>query len=914
MSDSPSLPPEDALLQHRAFLRGLARTLVMDGSQADDVVQEAYRVALERAPAHAPEPRAWLSGVVKNIASVWRRSEGRRARHERAAPRKRSADSASDHVARLEIQRLVVEAVMQLAEPYRETIVLRFFDELPPREIALRRGVPVNTVRTHLQRGLEQLRVRLDQQHSGDRRTWALALAPLGVPAATKGIAVATGVVVMSNKVKVSILLLLALGIGIGVSVWHGRTGSDTDGSPKRTTAAGRFANGPRPDAAGEESKSPAPDPKTPAAASAPGLRGRVVGPGGPVAGAWIRCEYGTRSEVETTTDATGHFFFPDLSGACTLTISHVHHAPLRKRGKVPTDGRVITLTLVAEQTLDLLVLDPNGQPLADARVFVVAATPRAGKRGGNKAFEKALEAELKQRRVALLAALDLSITASFDNALLRQPPVQTDGSGHARLRGLPDGMVTVVVHHPLYPAVRARGAPGAEAMTVRLKEPARLVVLSTRHNEWCEVLQPTLMGFPVGMGRTDASGRTEISMLPAGRYQIALSKHGTSYLLASNERESGPPSETATVELRAGQTTTLDRRVKIVGAVVEGTVAGVAEGTLIVLTDSNGERDVAQQRVGADLAFRFENVPAGSYSVSAVPDQKKPFSESIEVAPEQERVQVNLVMATGVVSGRLVDGDARPVKHAWVVLEPDRWADSRRAPSLTVFMDRLWSQARTDDDGRFSITQVRGGRYQVYVGSKRRLLTSRLELGDGERRELNLELAPRALHAIRVRFQGPDGAPVRVLAELLGPGAGLGISNALSSDPEPMDTLQLEVSPGRYRLAVSAPGLASWRAYPLEVTRAEEFVVSLVPGLSVVLSCDQAPNQPVAVRDEEGFRVGLGGTPFEIMMAGGDLRTDGEGRVTVNHLAPGTYTVEVAGRKKVKIKVSAEAREFEIR
>jgi protocatechuate 3,4-dioxygenase beta subunit len=77
------------------------------------------------------------------------------------------------------VQRELVQAVLGLPEPYRTTILLRFFDGLPPRAIAKRMGVPVDTVRTRVTRGVAQLRARLDDGRGGDRTAWLAALAPL---------------------------------------------------------------------------------------------------------------------------------------------------------------------------------------------------------------------------------------------------------------------------------------------------------------------------------------------------------------------------------------------------------------------------------------------------------------------------------------------------------------------------------------------------------------------------------------------------------------------------------------------------------------------------------------------------------------------------------------------------------------
>ena len=52
-------------------------------------------------------------------------------------------------------------AVIQLDDPYRETLMLRFYADLSLAEIAAETGRPIGTVKTHLFRGLARLRAAL---------------------------------------------------------------------------------------------------------------------------------------------------------------------------------------------------------------------------------------------------------------------------------------------------------------------------------------------------------------------------------------------------------------------------------------------------------------------------------------------------------------------------------------------------------------------------------------------------------------------------------------------------------------------------------------------------------------------------------------------------------------------------------
>ncbi|MGE0192981.1 MAG: RNA polymerase sigma factor [Planctomycetota bacterium] len=171
----------DALLEHGAFLRRLAGRLVRSEAEADDVVQDAWVIALEREGPAPKKPRAWLAGIVRHRAQRTARDAARRrTRHERAA-RPEAIDATVDVAARLEVQRRIAEAVASLEEPGRTVIVLRYLDGETPARIAERLGVPVRTVESRLRRAREALRERLDAL-MGSRAAWCLPLAAwLGV-------------------------------------------------------------------------------------------------------------------------------------------------------------------------------------------------------------------------------------------------------------------------------------------------------------------------------------------------------------------------------------------------------------------------------------------------------------------------------------------------------------------------------------------------------------------------------------------------------------------------------------------------------------------------------------------------------------------------------------------------------------
>jgi RNA polymerase sigma-70 factor (ECF subfamily) len=169
----------ETLLAERPWVESLARTLVRSDATAADVVQETWLAALRHAPREPSALRAWLSRVVRNEAFQSMRRAARRERWESSASSPPPTESPEETVARAEAHRRVVDAVMSLDEPYRTAVLLRFFEGLASAEVAKRTGVPVETARTRIKRALALLRGRLDRDHGGDGRAWAIALVPL---------------------------------------------------------------------------------------------------------------------------------------------------------------------------------------------------------------------------------------------------------------------------------------------------------------------------------------------------------------------------------------------------------------------------------------------------------------------------------------------------------------------------------------------------------------------------------------------------------------------------------------------------------------------------------------------------------------------------------------------------------------
>jgi RNA polymerase sigma-70 factor (ECF subfamily) len=220
---TPSATPSpETLLAHAGWMRALALGLVRDPAAADDVAQDAALAALLHPPPAGVELRPWLAQVVRRFAWRRSRSESRRSEREAWATQPAGPEDAGETLARLDLQRALLDAVRGLEEPVRTTIVQRYFEGRSAAEIAAASGVPASTVRARVARGLELLRARLDRE-SGSRAAWMALVAPLVprefAPSGAVTASVLTHGALTMTLAKVSLVAGAALVAGL--AWWH---------------------------------------------------------------------------------------------------------------------------------------------------------------------------------------------------------------------------------------------------------------------------------------------------------------------------------------------------------------------------------------------------------------------------------------------------------------------------------------------------------------------------------------------------------------------------------------------------------------------------------------------------------------------------------------------------------------------
>jgi RNA polymerase sigma-70 factor (ECF subfamily) len=141
----------------------LARHLLRDEHDAQDVVQEAYLRAWRfYTNFRDGDERAWLLTIVRHCCYTWRRD---RHNAERVAfdEEQHGIDAGSRYAADAraidESERETLAAALdRLPREFREVLVLRELQELSYKDIARVTGVPVGTVMSRLARARERLR------------------------------------------------------------------------------------------------------------------------------------------------------------------------------------------------------------------------------------------------------------------------------------------------------------------------------------------------------------------------------------------------------------------------------------------------------------------------------------------------------------------------------------------------------------------------------------------------------------------------------------------------------------------------------------------------------------------------------------------------------------------------------------
>lgn len=153
---------DDVVLPHLDAAHRLARCLMRDDHEAEDVVQEAALRAFRYFRTFTGgNGRAWFLSIVRNTCYGWRGHRLQRPTDVFDEEQHSSARPQSDPETLLlqtDDATLIARAMSSLPDRFHQLLVLREFENLSYRELADVIGVPIGTVMSRLSRAREALR------------------------------------------------------------------------------------------------------------------------------------------------------------------------------------------------------------------------------------------------------------------------------------------------------------------------------------------------------------------------------------------------------------------------------------------------------------------------------------------------------------------------------------------------------------------------------------------------------------------------------------------------------------------------------------------------------------------------------------------------------------------------------------
>lgn len=745
-------PLDSALLAKEADgIRRLARAILTDAHRADDAAQETLRIALERGPRPGIPAAAWLRGVLRNVVRRTRRTDARRrAREHAAATPLRAPDSGSAE--RLARRKAVLEAILVLPETLRTAIELRYFEGLPPRAIARRLGVPVETCRSRVRRGLEALRAELDRREGGTGHRWALGLAPLAFPSRPSASWLGKGVLIVGTKTKVAVGLSVLALLGAGAVWMRGvRTaGEPSPAAPQALPTAGE---------AGTLAAAGKPSASLPDASAVPlptgTYRVRVTGlvtdlGGEAIAGARIHAGSADRLEdlsraPDATADSAGRFVVertgPDVAWRVLASAPGFRSTSVGAAAGVDRD---VHLRLSRTVKLWLSVRDADSDlPIEGAEVVAITADE------GSRSMER--------------TRTDAAGLASVEDPGVRAMAFEAAGIVRVTAKGKAPRVLPFDGHLPIGGTTRDRpyrlALPSAYSLTLRVVSAAGEPVTGATVLGWSGGYAGSVSGgtmrrsveggaIPLGSVETGADGVASVSA-PGDHWYVLATKGDDAGF------RTGPGTPPNPIELRLSPAISVDGVVvDDRGEHVVGAEVGVSWHSWM---SSTGRWPVVPPEMRAQ--FRARTDGSGRFLLPRVPRPPEPRTLSLEAVAGESRfggAQVDAPAGATTASVRIV---LSRMGEPWSFLI--RTSTGAPIPGALVRLPFQYPAARAGIDGFASLdlapdpTPERSILVEAPTFATRRFpLPAARPAGP-----IEVVLDPEAVLDLVVR--GPDGRPV---------------------------------------------------------------------------------------------------------------------------------------------------------
>jgi len=789
------------LLAHRGWVQAVARRLATAECEADDIEQETWVAAIRTPPAHRRSIRGWLFAVATNVARRLNRSRARRATYESRPRVTGPCDSPAELASRADAHRRLVEAVVQLGEPLRQTVLLRYFEGLELREVSERMGVPYETVRKRLRRAVGALRTRLEVEQQTRHSSLAVLLTAVLQPpptSAAAGLGLATGGVVMGLKIKIG---LVAVVLVAGLSAWilldpEGSRTSAPSEPPARNDVAATAAPSTTESPAQDEPGSPTRPPEASVESVEKSLGRTLRGL------AW-------RGQALKQVLA-------ELSGASGVKIVLTAKAAREIEEQKKTVALELRAPMPASEVLSLIVMMNGLAWTTEGSRVVVSVRGEKPAKGGDVVIVPPAAVEAPE-----LVAVKGVVVDEVGTGIARAEIWFVD-RGRYRLASTcdADGRFRFEIAPPC-PRILARTPGRIPSRLIEAEEssPLRIVVggAAARVTGVVRDAEGRPMGdvrvkttgsperTPAFRTRSDAEGRFTDASAPPGPVTVRVSR-------------SGYRPECLRLELRAGETRelaiTLRQGVVVLGTLRDDRGAPVAGGVIQVL--GPGETALAIVNTGPDGTFRIGGLPDVPLGLRAEASGFLTVKKSLADPVAENRWDPVVQRGLGI-EGTLVDEDGEPLTGYRVRSLRGAFRDilGDEHPSQTAI------EVRTGEDGRFSVGGLDATPYRVGVIPPTQGLP--VLIVDG--------VVPGTSPPLRLRVRTPDLPAAGLTGVVFDPEgkplegarvevrqANSGLSVVARVDGEGRFTTAL-VPPGEYLARIWVPGLGTRHVGPVRVT-----------------------------------------------------------------------------------------------
>lgn len=378
--DSEVPLPELVSAEH-AYVRRLARRLVGNEQDADDVVQDVWIEVLQRPPRRLDRVRGWLRVVVLHAVARRIRGEEARSKRERVAARPESVSAGLERLELASLRELLERCVRDLRPPYREIVQLRL-EGCSIEEIAARLSRPHATVRVQLMRGLGQVRRRLEAR--GETRSLEVVFLFALVGRARQSLALAgSGAAMPPALAAAAAVVLLGALLFFDLAPVESAAGAGLAAlehepeTPQRTSLAASGERTPLAPAAGTGSL---------VLPEGVVVEGRVVLPDGESGPSeiWVSAPGSlTSGRRSAWTDADGFFRLAGLDPTSWIAAIHGELPPTQsvRLDTLPARDDHIAVELTVPERIGVIegrVTDPHGEAVPGARVVAESSGPPA--------------------------------------------------------------------------------------------------------------------------------------------------------------------------------------------------------------------------------------------------------------------------------------------------------------------------------------------------------------------------------------------------------------------------------------------------------------------------------------------------------------------------------------------------------